>query len=274
MRVVYTFLLLLMTIATLQACKKKDQATVPVEDDPGTAAIQIKSSIKDSVYLLLNGHDITTGVIPHIIKMTLAPEEELTIPRADLRDAYTYEYSWHTADYMYSNWWKLDENSKPKRELITYYSKSESDFSIDINSTMRRDLLICLDGDGLSSTWEPIDAFDKNGTSVWDTISEKGRNHSFTINRYHAVKHRFIDTADEQTITNLSFVLDVSAPRTWLRIEEYADNYVLTNNLEGIAALQTNADDQLYYANAVVDTNGVTVFNGPYYLLSRKSVDK
>lgn len=274
MRVVYSLLILIVTVSLFQACKKKVQTAPPIEEEQGTATIQLKNTIKDSVYLFLNGHDITTGVIPHIIKMTLAPESEVTIPRAELKDGFIYDYSWNTADYTYSNWWKLDTNNKPVIEQLIYYSKSETNYNIDIAGSPRNDLLICLDGDGLSSEWQAIDAFDASGTSVWSTLSDSGKNQSFTLRRSHVVKHKFIDTAGKAVSTNLAYLMDITAPRTWLRVEQYIDNYVLTNDLTGVVALQTSAKDQLYYAAATFDTTGITVFNGPYYLLSRTSVER
>ena len=157
--------ILLATILFAGACKKKTTAPPATETPTGNARAVIVNSIPDSVYITLSGHDIKTGTLPHIIRITLPPSDTLVIPRADLIDAYHYQYDWHTADYRYSNWFMTDGNGKPQKPSFDYYGDT-TDYTLKVSGVLRNELLICLDGNGLSSTWTAVGAFNAAGVSV------------------------------------------------------------------------------------------------------------
>lgn len=274
MRFTYSVLLIFILVIAAISCKKKESVAIANTETHGTAALQIKNDINDSVYLVLNGHDIATGVLPHIIKMTIAPQAMVVIPHDQLMNKYKYEYSWSTADYTYSNWWKTDSQNYPVEEVFSYYDTSASDYQLAINGPRRNDLLICLDGNGLSSSWKATNAFDANGTSVWSGLTEAKQNHEFIISRYHTIRHRFIDTASKMISTNLAFAIDLSGDSTRLQVTYDIEKYVLTNELAGIASLQTTAKDELFYAPGSIDSAGNVSYKEPYYLLKRVSVER
>lgn len=268
------FIILLAVYAlTITGCKKKDIA-VTVEDlQKGNATIVLVNAMPDSVFLLLNGHDISTGTIPHIIDLKLAPGDTLTIPRADLRNAYRYQYTWNTADYKYSNWWRTDAKGKAVASVFDYYADT-TNYSFTISSKQRNELIILLDGDGLRSNWEAVNAYNAAGISVWDTLADRTKKHGFIISRFHTARHVSLDTNSKEVVTNLSFSIDVSQPEIWLRAADTTDSYILTTDMKTLAPLKTSATDELYYAGFYEDTTGAVIYVEPFYLLKRKNVER
>lgn len=268
------YVVLTIVLLGVVACKKKSTAPTADETPPNvTSAIWI-NNINDSVYLTLNGHDIATGTIPHIISITLPPNDTMIVPPTDLKDAYRYQYNWHTANYKYSNWWAVDANGNAVEELFDYYGDT-TDFAFTLTSEQREELLRCFDGDGIYSTWQATNAFNNAGTSVWSFLPDNDKQHEFIISRFHTVKHIFIDTNSAQTTTNLSFALDLSQARTKFDINHMQDRYTLSNNLQGIAPVSTNKIDELYYVPFTIDSaTQKRVYQEPYYLLKRVSIEK
>lgn len=231
----------------LLACKKKQVVDTPQpEGIKGNASAVIINQVQDSVYLTFSGLDIATGTQPHIMELVLPPSDTLVIPRADLKDTYRYQYDWHTKDYRYSSWMQTDAGGKPVLPALDYYGEQQ-DYIITINGLPRNEMLICLDGDGQSTLWEAVDAFDTLGSSIWGSLTDRERTHSFVISRFHTVKHSFVDTPNTPKTTNLAFTMDMSAPRIWLKVLQKADSYVLSNDLSPLLNKATLATDTLFY---------------------------
>lgn len=269
-----TYIIIISTaIIAVSACKKKVKVTpTGPEGIKGNASAIIINKIQDSVYITFSGADIATGTQPHIMEKVLPPGDTLTIPRADLKDAHRYIYAWHTKDYTRSSWMQTDGNGKPASLSFDYYGEQQ-DYMITIDGQQRNEMLICLDGNGLSSTWEAIDAFDTTGASVWSSLTDRDRAHSFVITRFHTVKHSYIDTANKSVSTNLAFTLDMSSPRMWLRVQHTTDSYVLANDLSPYLNRATQAIDTLYYSRYTANSTG-GIYPQPYYLLVRTSVER
>lgn len=273
MRRIALVILMVFVIVGSFSCKKKGLVTSGGDSVLGEAKIRIINTISDSVYLLMNGHDIATGTLPHIFEMVVPPGGALDIPRTDLKNAYRYEYDWHTKDYTYSNWWATGADGKAVELILEYYADT-TDYEFALQGQQRNDLLRCLDGDGLSSYWQPTDAFNASGTSVWATLTDEEKAHSFIIYRHHTIKHTYPDSTGAPIASNFSFALDLSQPRTWLRVDQPSDRYILTNNLQGIAPLSQTNMDKIYYAEGTQGSGGNIEYNGPFYLLERKSVER
>lgn len=268
-----TAILTLATIGFTFSCKKKETVNTPPPDGiKGNATAVIVSQVPDSVYITFSGLDILTGTQPHIMELVLPPSDTLVIPRADLKDAYRYQYEWHTKDYTRSSWLLTDAAGKPQLQSIDYYGEQQ-DYTIVINAEPRNEMLVCLDGDGQATTWEAVDAFDTLGVSMWGSLTERERVHSFVITRFHTVKHSFIDTPNRARATNLAFTMDMSAPRMWLKVQQKADSYVLSNDLSPHLNRATQAKDTLYFSRFTIDSTGI-VYPQPYYLLVRRSVER
>lgn len=269
----YTITTLIFIGIGLAACKKNDKAVVIDDTLEGNATVSLGNTINDSIYVTLSGLDIATGTSPHILEITLPPADTIIVPRTDLKDAHRYQYNWHTADYRYSNWWQTGSDKKAVELVFDYYADT-TDYELTFSGEQRNELQILLDGDGQNSTWEAVDAFNGSGVSVWDTLAEAARKHSFIISRFHTAKHIFIDTNNKEDVTNLSFSIDVSQPRVWLNVSYETDSFILSNNLSGIASLKTDKQDELYYVPLSKESNGGIKYLQPYYLLSRKSVQR
>ncbi len=268
-----TAILIFVTVGVFFSCKKKETVNTPQpEGIKGNASAIIINQVQDSVYITFSGLDITTGTQPHILEMVLPPSDTLVIPRADLKDAYRYRYDWHTKDYRRSSWMQTDASGKPQLQSIDYYGEQQ-DYPIIINGQQRNEMLICLDGDGLSTRWEAVDAFDTLGLSVWGSLTERERVQSFVITRFHTIKHSFVDTPNNPRTTNLAFTMDMSAQRMWLRVIQKADSYVLSNDLLPWLNKTTLANDTLFYSRVTTDSTGV-IYPQPYYLLVRKSIER
>lgn len=266
-------IIIFIAITAIYACKKRTTVTPPgPEGIKGNASAIIVNKIQDSVYITFSGADIATGTQPHIIEKTLSPGDTLIIARADLKDAYRYIYDWHTKDYTRSNWMQTDAGGKPVLSSIDYYGEQQ-DYMITIEGQQRNEMLICLDGDGLSSTWEAIDAFDTLGASIWGSLTDREKEHRFVITKFHTARHSFIDTPNNPRTTNLAFTLDMSSPRMWLKVEQKADSYVISNDLSPYLSRSTQAKDTLYFCKYTRDSTGI-VYPQPYYLLTRKSVER
>lgn len=266
-------IVLILSVAFLFSCKKKETVNTPPPGGiKGNATAVIVNELPDSVYITFSGLDIATGTQPHIIKLVLPPSDTTVILRADLKDAYRYRYDWHTSDYTRSSWLQTDAGGKPQ-ELSIYYYGEEKDYVIAINGPQRSEMLICLDGDGQSSTWEAIDAFDTLGLSIWDSITERERKHSFVISRFHTARHSFIDTPNTPRTTNLAFTLDMSSARMWMKVQQKADSYVLSNDLTPHLNRTTQARDTLFYSRFTTDSTG-PVYPQPYYMLVRRSIER
>lgn len=260
-------------ISACSACNKKKYAdTTQPQGEQGSATATIVNQIQDSVYITLSGSDISTGTQPHIIERVLPPSDTLVIPRADLKNAYRYQYDWHTKDYRHSSWMQADANGVPLSHVFDYYGDGQG-YILTVSGQPRDEMLICLDGDGLATTWQAIDACNASGLSVWSALTERERTHSFVISRFHTVKHSFIDTSNTARTTNLAFMMDMSLPRIWLKVQQKADSYVLSNNLSPYLNKATSAKDTLYYSRYTIDTAGAHYLE-PYYLLVRKSVER
>lgn len=273
MRLIGIVILAFTATFALQSCKKKETVqTQENEGVKGNATAVVVNKLADSVYITFSGLDIATGTLPHIMQFTLPPGDSITIPRADLRDAYKYRYDWHTADYTHSSWLVTDAVGKPKDLSFDYYGEAEN-YMIQVESAKRNEMLICLAGDGLSSTWEAVDAYDTTGASVWSTLTDRERSHSLVISKYHTVRHNFIDTPNKPRTTQLAFTMDLSSPRMWLKVAHQADSYILCNDLSPHLALATQAIDTLYYSRYFMDSTGA-VYPPPYYVLRRKSIER
>lgn len=259
-------------VLVVHACKKEAVHTPPPESIKGNASAVIVNNIPDSVYISFSGLDIATGTLPHIMEFTLPPSDTLVIPRPDLKDAHRYKYEWHTKDYTYSSWLNTDMVGNYKESAFDYYAEAQ-DYVLNIDGVQRNEQLICLDGNGVSSTWVAVDAFDTTGASVWDSLTERERMHSFVISRFHTVRHSFIDTPNKPRTTSRAFALDMSQERMWLKVENKADSYVLCNNLAPYLSKSTQAKDTLYYSRYTRDSTGI-VHPQPYYLLKRESVER
>ncbi|HEY9178581.1 MAG TPA: hypothetical protein VIN07_12860, partial [Flavipsychrobacter sp.] len=254
-------------------CKKKTMVTPPGPDGiKGNASAVIVNKIQDSVYITFSGSDIATGTQPHIIEKVLPPGDTLVIVRANLKDAHRYIYDWHTKDYTRSSWMQTDTTGKPPVLSLDYYGEQQ-DYVITIDGQQRNEMLICLDGDGVSSTWEAVDAFDTLGASIWGNLADREKEHGLVITRFHTIRHSFRDTANKAKTTNLAFSFDMSSSRMWLRVEQKADSYVVTNDLSPYLNKSTQAKDTLYFCRYTKDSSGI-IYPQPYYLLVRKSVER
>lgn len=269
----HTTILLLTFFVAFNACKKKTTAPPVSTGQIGNATAVIVNKIQDSVYITLSGHDIATGTLPHIISLTLPPADTLIIPTTDLKNAYRYSYDWHTADYTYSNWFMTDAKGLVPELIFDFYADT-TDYLLNINGIQRNEMLICLDGNGISTTWKAVEAYDANGVSVWQAMSEREKFHTFIISKYHTSKHFSIDTNNKSKITNLSFSLDISQPPMWLKVTQVLDSYVLSNNLTPIVSLASSANDTLYYSRFYTDMAGKLIYPEPYYKLARQSVER
>lgn len=263
---------LLMVVLMAGACNKKKPLVEPDTTEKGDAKMVLTSGIADSVYITLSGVDILTGTIPHILNYTLAGNDTLALTRAELKSAHRYKYSWRSADYKYGSWLTVNTDGKPLDLYFDYYV-SHADDTVNLVSPNRNEMLIFLDGNGNSSTWEAVDAYDATGTSVWATLTDIQKKHAFVVNRYHVVKHSFTDNAGKANSTNLAFSMDFSQSRTWLTVRNTADSFVLTNDLTGIAPLSTIIPEELFYVRTTI-SGGVGVQVPPYYKLVRRSVEK
>lgn len=268
----YIFTIALLTLIT--ACKKKEQPITTPETATGNASCILHNRVPDSVYLQLNGLDIATGTIPHILNLTIAPSDSLVVSRSQLKDKFRYRYYWNTNDYTYSDWFQFGPMGQRPGFEFDYYADS-TDYKIDINGSKRNDQLICLDGDGVFSTWKAIDAYDWNKTSVWDTLSTAKKNHRFVISRFYTIKHYFTDTANKDTSITESFWLDTTKEQLYLNTTQ-VDKYILTNHFTSLTPLITSAFDTLFYCTYEIDSmHGQSQsFKPPFYMLVRTSVEK
>ncbi|MCB0700928.1 MAG: hypothetical protein H6551_08195 [Chitinophagales bacterium] len=255
----------------LSACKKKVD-TEPSGTTPlGNAKAILVNRINDSIIINFTGHDIATGTQPHIFSTTVAALDTIELKNTDLKDKYRYSYSWHSADYTFSNWFAFTENM-PAIGEFDYYADS-ADKQIELNGKKRNDLLICLDGNGISSTWKATNAYDNTGASVWSALPDTIKDHTFIINRYYNSKHTYRDSTNKQVANLLRFTLYDTSSAFMLRVSG-TENYILTNNLNPIATLETNSLNKLYFSKYYVDTNGNLQYPAPYYLIERQSVEK
>ncbi len=261
---------IVITIIFLASCKKDTPATAEADIVNGTAKAIIANTINDSIKITLSGLDLATGTIPHIIELTLAPNDTTTIPRIDLKDKTRYTYNWNSNNFRYSDWFQFS-NYQKLNYSFDYYADS-NDYLLTITGKDRNDLLICLNGDGLSSSWKAINAFDAAGTSIWATLSDSAKTHSFVINRFHSIKHNYIDSNKTLNSSLLAFVLYDSSAHFSLATKT-ADQYILSSNISFLAPLSTQAQDTLYFCSYKTDNNNNAQYNAPYYQLVRTSVD-
>lgn len=268
----YSIVLLLFIAAVVCSCNKKKVLSPATQEEKGDAAVTIVNNMPDSVYILLNGRDIATGTLPDIIAVGIPARDSVVFEAGELKTGYRYGYEWHTKDYKASSWMQTGTDGRAVQLSFDYYL-SGNDTAIYLQGENRNELLVLLDGDGVSSTWVATDAFDAAGASVWGAISQRERNHSFDISRFHTVKHRFTDTSNKAASTNLAFKMNVTQPRVWLNIAYPTDSFILTNDLAPYATLNTGSMQELFYARMVID-KGIITYPGPYFKLVRQSVER
>lgn len=266
------FAVLLMAVLMAGACNKKKPLVPEDTSEKGDAKIVLTNGIADSVYITLSGVDILTGTIPHILNYTLAPHDTLTLTQGELKTGHRYQYSWRSADYKSGSWLTINANGRPQESYFDYYVSHAND-TVNLVSANRNEMLMFLDGNGRSSTWEAVDAFDATGASVWATLTDIQKKHVFAINMYHVAKHSFTDNAGKAKTTNLAFAMDFTQTRTWLTVSNVADSFVLSNDFTGNAPLSTTRLDELYYVRTTI-SGGVGVQVPPFYKIVRKSVEK
>lgn len=260
-------LLFLLAVLTIAACKKNVTTPAPVAIE-GTATLTFNNSLQDSVYLDISGHDILTGTIPHIFRITLAPEGAATLPHTEVKNSYRYYYTWHTKDYTYSSWYHTTASGQPMELFFDYYADS-TDYILNINGVQRSELNVFLDNDGTTSLWKAVDAYDNTGASIWATLTDSAKNHRFTISKFHTVKHTFTKLGSKEASNTLFFSLPKEADLVSLTVQHPADSFILTQNAAPYANLSTSANDTLFY---IFQKN--RSYNPPYYKLARIDVTR
>ena len=261
----------IISVLTLLSCKKETGEPTAQNIIQGTAKAVIVNSINDSIRITFSGLDIATGTSPHLLNLTLLPNDTLIIPRNSLKNATRYIYTWHTNDYRFSNWFKFINGVKVKNEFD--YFADTTDYNIVIDGKERDDLLICLNGTGTSSTWVAIDAYNSSGSSIWNSLNNREKTHSFVINRFHTIKHNYIDTTNNSKTSQLAFALHDSTNRFYLNTTQI-DKYILSNNINFIAPIAIQAIDTLFYCGYEIDSNNNITYSQPYYKLARTSIEQ
>lgn len=264
-------IILSLAIIAICSCKKDTTTTPDAPDVSGSAKTIIINNINDSIKVTLSGLDLLTGTIPHIIDLTLPPNDTSIIPRTGLKDGTRYSITWHSKNYRYSDWFHFVNGSKKSYEFD--YKADSTDYTVSIAGKNRNDLLICLDGDGISSEWTAVNAFDNSGSSVWAGLNNRQKAHNFSINRFHTIKHNFIDTNNKAKFSQLSFSLYDSTAHFSLATNSI-DKYILSSNITFLAPLNTQAIDTIYYCSYYTDSNNNIHYSDPYYQLIRTSVDR
>lgn len=262
----YLLLAIASTILCTTACKKSSTPTVENPTPTGTSTIFIVNNTGENVNIELSGKDITSGTMPHLLSYLLTNNDTLKLTPDSLKNNYQYTYSWNNTNYTLSNWY-VYKNGNPVTYSFAYYRDS-SNKTIVIDNNKRNDLLVCFDGNGQSSHWETLDAYDENGSSVWPSLSEQEKAHTFDVYKSYVVRHSFIVSTSKDTSTLQRFELIDTSPSFTL-LAEITDKYGLSSSNPDYTS---TSFDTLFYRPFQVDSTGATVYQYPYYKIIKTSV--
>lgn len=183
-----------------------------------------------------------------------------TVPLGDSLMATDKPYilDWHSADYTYSNFvLRLPQNYNP----FNYYPL-QSDSTVALGGKASPARLYCVSGNGKATHWQSINAYNTNGTSVWDTLMSK-KYHSVYMDLmglYHDTARLYPGqvTFSKTDVVQTNYYVPDSA-KFMIR----ANEYTLTNDLRPLAPRFTTSPDTLYLLRRKPGT-GPVVYELPY----------
>lgn len=236
---------ILLSIVLTLGCHKKEEQQCYIEN--GT---QYKIYL-DIYETLPNPHfDAMTSHIKLVTHAQLQPGARLDLLSCNLKDGANYVYDWYSTDYKHSGW--MRPVSGYAFNLFNYHPHLK--FSITTKEKGSNERMICLGGDGIATLWKTVDAYDRNGKSIWNTLGPQ-RSHSIAIKYYTMI----IDSNWEGPpvcipigMRNGFYLADTD--RFWLNTNLFPDpDLILTDNASFLAPLKSESTDTLFYLTRTRD---------------------
>lgn len=217
------------------------------------------------IYHIPNMSKTATETWQHIfIKKMLVPAYS-TIPIDDvgMQNGEAYNCDWYSADYKYSGW-----NQYGFAPVFTYHIRGKKTMTFTQGPSNNR--LICLSGNAKQTIWRAVDAFDKEGNDIWNTLSDSERYHVVVIDwaRKISDSNYTVPRGDMHGIRQAEFVLQ-DYPFSLL-VPGMSTNPTLTLTTE----LNLNVPhpplyrDSLYYSFRY-NNGGLVKDKGYYYVIKK-----
>jgi hypothetical protein len=246
------------------SCNKKENSEV-------TGYVENNTPYKIYVdfYEPYEGDDILTSHMTMRKHQSIDPGQKVFVGNLGLKTDVYYIYDWYSEDYLHTNWIHRHNDSY---WFLQTFCNNDTKLHIKIKEEKAsNERMICLSGNGNSTRWQTVDAYDLQGNRIWDDLSSK-KHHFLNIMYYTAI----IDSNWEyqrycipQGIRAGYDLVDTN--RFWL-ITDYLDpvpDIILTDNADFISPrLTTGSTDTLFYLTYTY-VGGTKKFMQPVYKIAK-----
>ncbi|WP_276135214.1 hypothetical protein [Polluticoccus soli] len=266
-------------------CKKETTTPAPAPDPMvlklnGAFENKTAEIITVDIYHTPNANPLNPDSLVVFAKLTIPPNGTGSLPTSTAITGKTYAYDWYSYDYKLTGWPSLSKfNGLANIKVFDYYPTGSKAVLADSSGNER---LIVLNGNGKKSHWKAVDAYDKNGVSVWTTLTASEQAVSFSLDWLG----NMVDSSSVLHQRDTSVKLPRRGIYNFLRKDRFHAvvptvpphmNTLLSNNLDFIAPLSSSSPDTLFYvvynfANYEKEPDTRTYYP-PYYKIVKNHVD-
>ncbi|MBS1771497.1 MAG: hypothetical protein JST82_01465 [Bacteroidetes bacterium] len=247
-----SLLVLLLFICLAFACKKKE----PVVTNLTTNYI-FENTLSQPVVLRIyaSGGFAGGGIIENILQ----PGAQYRVPMSAVENEMTYSFEWYSKDYNYG----IVRDAIGVKNTFKYTEGSSE--IIKLGGQPNKDRHIMYTGYGDVTVWRAVNAYNKDGVSVWDTLTAYRKRISFNFTKYQtAIYYTYGTSSTDSNSVFLPYNVYDTSSRFWCKTKDVLPNLTITNDMRGTVPLFTAATDTLYLSNTI---NGIAA--EPYYKMAK-----
>ena len=253
----------------LSACRKDTgpEAGIAIEPEAGVRYFHnnLPVDVNVDIYHIPHYNTTATENWQHIFikKLSVPAYATVTIDDHGMENGEAYECDWYSADYKYSGW-----NQYGFAPLFTYHHKGEKTKAFTAGPSNNR--LICLSGSAKQTVWRAVDAFDKDGNDIWNTLSDSEKYHVIVIDWARKVtdSNYIVPPGDMHAIRQAEFVIHDSSFVLLVPAMSTAPGLTLTTELKLKVPHPPVYADSLY-CSFRYNNGGLVKDKGYYYLVKK-----
>jgi hypothetical protein len=251
-----TLLYLLICAVSVAGCKKKTETPAPADHPPtvlklsGAFENKTDQTITVDIYYTPNASPLNPSNLALLTKLSIQPGGKASIATDLATPGKTYAYDWYSQDYKLTSWPREARfNGLANVTVFDYAPDGAKEILTDTSGLER---IIVLNGNGKKSRWKAVDAYDKNGVSVWNTLTASEQAVSFSLDWLG----NMVDSSPVLHQRDTSIKLPRRSIYSFLRRDRFhavvptkppKPNTLLSNNIDFLAPLSSSSPDTLFY---------------------------